>query len=195
MSHADLVLLGRVAVGIAVAFVFGFERQLRGSPAGDRTFALVGAAATAVTAVAGTTSPQAVAGIMTGLGFIGAGVLLRRGGLVTGLTTAAAMFAVAGVGIVIGYGHVLLGVIIAAILLFVLEIQHLPFFKFLDAATYAGRFQNDRIFGASGAGQVQGTTPQPAAPSPVGQSPVAQPAADVPPGPGVPSAPDGPAGS
>ena len=44
MSHADLVLLGRVAVGIAVAFVFGFERQLRGSPAGDRTFSLVGAA-------------------------------------------------------------------------------------------------------------------------------------------------------
>jgi len=145
MSHTDLVLVGRVAVGIAVAFVFGFERQLRGSPAGDRTFALVGAAATAVTAVAGTTSPQAVAGIMTGLGFIGAGVLLRRGGLVTGLTTAAAMFAVAGIGIVIGYGHVLLGVILAAIVLLILEIQHLPFLKFLDAATYADRFQNDRL--------------------------------------------------
>jgi len=154
MSHADVVLLERVAVGIAVAFVFGFERQLRGSPAGDRTFALVGAAATAVTAVAGKTSPQAVAGIMTGLGFIGAGVLLRRGGLVSGLTTAAAMFAVAGVGIVIGYGRVLLGVIVAAILLLILEIQHLPFLKFLDAATYADRFKNDHVFVTSGAEQV-----------------------------------------
>lgn len=146
MSHADLVLLGRVAVGFALAFVFGFERQLRGSPAGDRTFALVGASATAVTAVAGTSSPQAVAGIMTGLGFIGAGVLLRRGGLVRGLTTAASIFAVASIGIVIGYGHVLLGVIIAAALLFVLEIQHIPFFKFLDAANYADRFSDDRVF-------------------------------------------------
>ncbi|HEY1733022.1 MAG TPA: MgtC/SapB family protein [Acidimicrobiales bacterium] len=149
MSHADLVLLGRVAVGIAVAFVFGFERQLRGSPAGDRTFSLVGAASTAVTAVAGLQSPQAVAGIMTGLGFIGAGVLLRRGQLVTGLTTAASIFAVAGIGIVIGYGHVLLGIVLGAILLLILEIQHIPFLRFLDARNYADRFQNDRAFPVS----------------------------------------------
>ncbi len=149
MSHADLVLLGRVAVGIAVAFVFGFERQLRGSPAGDRTFSLVGGASTAVTAVAGLRSPQAVAGIMTGLGFIGAGVLLRRGQLVTGLTTAASIFAVAGIGIVIGYGHVLLGIVLGAILLLILEIQHIPFLRFLDARNYADRFQDDRVFPVS----------------------------------------------
>lgn len=150
MSHADLVLLGRVAVGFAIAYVFGFERQLRGSPAGDRTFALVGSAATAVTAVAGTSSPQAVAGILTGLGFIGAGVVFHQQGLVKGLTTAASIFAVAGMGIVVGYGHELLGVIMAAALLLVLEVQHIPFLKFVDAATYAGRFQDDRVFVSKG---------------------------------------------
>jgi putative Mg2+ transporter-C (MgtC) family protein len=163
MSHSDLVLLGRVAVGIAVAFVFGFERQLRGSPAGDRTFSLVGAAATSVTAVAGIRSPQAVAGIMTGLGFIGAGVLLRRGQLVTGLTTAASIFAVAGIGIVIGYGHVLLGIVLGAILLLILEIQHIPFLRFLDARNYADRFQNDRAFPVS-----TGVPIGPASPGPAG---------------------------
>jgi putative Mg2+ transporter-C (MgtC) family protein len=144
MSHADVLLAERVAVGFAVAFVFGFERQLRGSIAGDRTFALVGAAATAVTAVAGKSSPQAVAGIMTGLGFIGAGVVLHQGALVKGLTTAATMFAVAGIGIVIGYGHLLLGVLVAAALLLVLEIQHTPVLRFLDAMNYTDRFDNDR---------------------------------------------------
>ena len=144
MSHHDLVLIGRVAVGFALAYVFGFERQLRGSPAGDRTFSLVGATATAVTAVAGLRSPQAIAGIVTGLGFIGAGVVFHQRGLVKGLTTAAALFAVAGIGIVVGYGDLWLGVITAAILLFTLELQHIPFLKFLDAATYADRFQPDR---------------------------------------------------
>jgi putative Mg2+ transporter-C (MgtC) family protein len=145
MSHADLVLAGRVAVGFAVAFAFGFERQLRGSIAGDRTFALIGATAAAVTAVAGEKSPQAVAGIMTGLGFIGAGVVFHQGQLVKGLTTAATMFAVAGIGIVIGYGHLLLGVAMAAVLLLVLEIQHAPVLRFLDAAKYADRFDNDQF--------------------------------------------------
>ncbi len=146
MSHADLVLSGRVAVGFAVAFVFGFERQLRGSPAGDRTFALVGAGATAVTAVAGLRSPQAVAGILTGLGFIGAGVIINRTDSVRGLTTAASLFAVASIGIVIGYGHLLLGALIAAVLLLVLEIQHIPFLKAFDAYLWAPRFANDRMF-------------------------------------------------
>ena len=62
--HTDLHLLARVALGIGVGFVFGYERQLRGSPAGNRTFALIGGTAAGVTAVAGTTSPQALAGIL-----------------------------------------------------------------------------------------------------------------------------------
>jgi putative Mg2+ transporter-C (MgtC) family protein len=51
--HTDLHLLARVALGCAVGFAFGFERQLRGSPAGNRTFALIGGTAAAITAVAG----------------------------------------------------------------------------------------------------------------------------------------------
>ncbi len=144
MFHADLHLFARVAIGCAVGFAFGFERQLRGSPAGDRTFALVGGAATAITAVAGQSSPQAVAGILTGIGFIGAGLVFTSGNMVRGLTTAATVFAVAGIGIVLGYGHTFLGLFLAALLMFVLEIEHIPGVRFLDARNYADRFRNDR---------------------------------------------------
>lgn len=143
MGVSDWELLARVAVGFALGYAFGFERQLRGSPAGDRTFALVGGAATAVTSVTAHSSPQAVAGVVTGIGFIGAGVVFHEGGLVRGLTTAAAIFAAAAVGVVVGYNHLLLGVVTAAGFLLTLELQYMPFLRWLDARSYSGRFQSD----------------------------------------------------
>lgn len=143
-SPSELELVGRVVVGFVLAYVFGFERELRGSPAGDRTFSLVGASAAAITAVAGTTAPQAVAGIVTGVGFIGAGVLFRgERQMIKGVTTAATIFAVASIGVVVGYGHVLLGVFTAAVLLLTLEIRHVPGLSRLDARMYRGRFRSD----------------------------------------------------
>jgi putative Mg2+ transporter-C (MgtC) family protein len=141
--HTDIHLLARVALACAFAFVIGFERQLRGSPAGNRTFVLIGGTAAAVTSVAGTTSPQAVAGILTGIGFIGAGLVFVHGPTIRGLTSAATVFAVAGIGIVLGYGHLYLGLFIAIGFLFMLELQHIPGLRFLDASTYADRFAND----------------------------------------------------
>jgi putative Mg2+ transporter-C (MgtC) family protein len=152
MLHGDLPLLERILLGFGLAYAFGFERQPRGSPAGDRTFALVGAASTAITAVAGPTSPQTVAGVVTGVGFIGGGVVFHgAGGLVRGLTSAAAIFGTAGIGIVVGYGHLLLGVVTAALLLLALEIPHAPFLRWLDARTYSHAFEDDQ-FPGSGTG-------------------------------------------
>jgi putative Mg2+ transporter-C (MgtC) family protein len=141
--HTDIHLLARVAVACGIAFAFGFERQLRGSPAGNRTFVLIGGTAAGVTAVAGATSPQAVAGILTGIGFIGAGLVFVHGATVRGLTSAATVFAVAGIGIVLGYGHLYLGLFVAAGFMFMLELQHIPGLRFLDASTFAERFAND----------------------------------------------------
>ena len=146
MAHSDLALLVRILVGFLLAYVLGFERQLRGSVAGDRTFSLVGAAAAAITAVAAKSSPQAIAGVVTGVGFIGGGVVLRgQMGMIRGVTTAATVFAAAGVGIVVGFGHLLLAVITTALLLLTLELQHIPFLRWLDGANYTDRFQKDRV--------------------------------------------------
>lgn len=140
----DLALLARIATGFALAFVIGFERELRGSPAGDRTFALVGGAATAVSATVARNSPQALAGVITGVGFIGAGVVLQgRRELIRGITTASAIFATAGIGIVVGTGHLWLGAVTSGLVLVVLEVRNLPALQRLDARRYRDRFRDD----------------------------------------------------
>ncbi|MDQ6614080.1 MAG: MgtC/SapB family protein [Actinomycetota bacterium] len=146
MAQTDLALLARILVGFSLAYLFGFERQLRGSVAGDRTFSMVGAGAAAITAVAARSSPQAIAGVVTGVGFIGAGVVFRgQLGMIRGVTTAATIFAAAAIGIVAGFGHLLLAVITTSVLLLTLELQHIPFLRWLDATSYAGRFTSDRV--------------------------------------------------
>lgn len=144
MQPNDLDLLARIATGFAVTFAIGFERELRGSSAGDRTFSLIGTAATAVAAVTGKSSPQALAGIITGVGFIGGGLILKgRDDIVRGITTAAAVFAVAAVGLVLGLGHFGLGACLGALTLLILELRYLPGVRVLDARRYAGSFRSD----------------------------------------------------
>ena len=139
-------LILRVVVGFLLAYIFGFERHLRGSPAGDRTFSLVGASAAAITAVCASNSRQAVAGVVTGVGFIGAGVVLHSTDVpVRGVTTAAAILAAAAIGVVSGYGHITLAIVMSALLLLTLEIEHIPFLRRLDAHTYTGRWQLDTV--------------------------------------------------
>ncbi len=140
----ELALMGRVGVGFALAFLVGFERELRGSPAGNRTFALVGTGTAAITAVALKSSPQAVAGAVTGIGFIGAGVVFHgQNELVRGLTTAAGIFASAAIGVVVGSGRLLLGAATAALVLLTLELRYIPGLGLLDASRYQSRFRAD----------------------------------------------------
>ena len=140
MGISELDLLGHVATALGLTYAIGFERQLRGSVAGDRTFAVVGTSAAAITAVTHASSPQAIAGIVTGIGFIGGGVVFRgRSGPVHGVTTAATILAAAAVGIVVGYGYLLLGLLLAAGLLLLLEIPQIPLLRAIDARTYADR--------------------------------------------------------
>jgi putative Mg2+ transporter-C (MgtC) family protein len=137
-------LIARVAIGFGLAFLLGFERELRGSQAGDRTFALVGASVTAVTATLWRQAPQAIAGALTGIGFIGAGVVLRgQNDLVRGITTAAAIFATAAIGIVVGTGHIGLGIASTLGMLFTLELRNIPVVNRIDARRYQSAFRND----------------------------------------------------
>jgi putative Mg2+ transporter-C (MgtC) family protein len=144
MSHDDLVLLGRVCVAFVCCFVVGFEREVRGAAAGNRTFALVGLGAAAITAVTIRDAPQAVAGIVTGVGFIGASLVLRGDrGRLFGVTSAASVFAITGIGIVAGAGHLVLAVIVTVLVLLDLELRHLPGFRRLDARRYEAMIESD----------------------------------------------------
>ncbi len=103
----------RMGTAILCGSVIGFERQIRGKPAGIRTSILVCLAtqvfvqlAVAIDTGNGAEGPSRVIGqVVTGVGFLGAGVILAREGLVTGVTSAAVIWVLAAVGATIGVGH------------------------------------------------------------------------------------------
>ena len=143
-DHAEWVLLEHVLLAFALSFVIGFEREIRGAPAGDRTYAIVGTAAAAITAVAFDRSPQTVAGVVTGIGFVGAGMVFRGSeGMIKGVTSAATLLAVVAIGVVSGSGHGLLACAITALLLVDLELRHIPVLRLLDSRRYVGRIGDD----------------------------------------------------
>jgi putative Mg2+ transporter-C (MgtC) family protein len=110
-----LHLLGATAVGL----LLGYERSYHGRAAGMRTYALVCVASTMLTAIDGfphewygghapisaTSDPtRTIQGIMTGIGFLGAGVIIKDGYTIRGLSTAASIWMTAAIGIIIGVG-------------------------------------------------------------------------------------------
>ncbi len=109
MFDLQLVSLGKLLAAILLGSLIGIERQMHGRPAGLRTHILVCMGATLVMMVsesfAGTVDPgRAVAGIVTGVGFLGAGVIVKSRDVVRGLTTAACIWFAATVGILVGQG-------------------------------------------------------------------------------------------
>jgi putative Mg2+ transporter-C (MgtC) family protein len=144
MSWADSAHL---VVAVALTYLLGFERDLRGAPTGDRVFALVGAGSGVVGIIAANGAPNALAGAITGIGFIGGGLVFRQAfgsrRVVTGITTAAAIFAAAGIGAAAGQGRLLIAAVGTALCLFVLEIRHMRWLRILDGRRWARYFPDD----------------------------------------------------
>jgi putative Mg2+ transporter-C (MgtC) family protein len=141
----DLALFGRVALGAALGYLIGFEREMRGQDAGDRTFSLVALGSAAFTAIAVDAFPASaeklIAGVVTGVGFIGGGLLLRHQetGMVKGLTTAAALWAASAVGVVAGAARPMLAVLTTLLILVALEVREIPGVRIVDARRYIRR--------------------------------------------------------
>lgn len=97
---------GRLLLAAFLGSLVGWQREYEGRPAGVRTHALVCLGACLMTLVRFETGDpgRIAAQIVTGIGFLGAGVILRRGVTVRGLTTAATIWTVAGIGIAVGAG-------------------------------------------------------------------------------------------
>jgi len=139
--NGDIVV--RIVVAFLLTFALGWERQVRGSAAGDRTFSLIGVA-TAVIGVLAQGALTIMTGAITGVGFIGAGLLFRGAdaqiGVVHGMTTAASVLAAAAIGAVSGEGQPLLACIATAAVLLILELRYIPFLRMLDASRWEDRF-------------------------------------------------------
>jgi putative Mg2+ transporter-C (MgtC) family protein len=120
LSEAELIILGRAALAAALGLVIGWERKVMGSSVGGRTIGLAALTAATLTALGleifATGTDRIVQGIVTGIGFLGAGVIIHgASGEVRGLTTAASMWAMTAVGVAVGSGHELLGILLAAL--------------------------------------------------------------------------------
>ncbi|MGA7272655.1 MAG: MgtC/SapB family protein [Acidimicrobiia bacterium] len=107
-----------VATGLSA--LLGLEREISGKEAGLRTHALVGLGAALFTLLSRSVFPNAdtarvAAGIVSGVGFLGAGAIFRSGPLVKGLTTAAGLWAVAAVGMAAGTDQILLATLATAL--------------------------------------------------------------------------------
>ena len=114
----------------ALSGIIGFQRERVGKPVGLRTHALIGLGAALFT-IAGvfgfsdTATARIAAGIVTGVGFLGAGTILHRtGGVIEGLTTAATIWLVAAIGIASAVGMYLIAAAATAVTLLVLYLPH-----------------------------------------------------------------------
>jgi putative Mg2+ transporter-C (MgtC) family protein len=127
MSEWEVV--ARTFVALVAGGAIGLERSFHGRAAGLRTYALVcfGSAllvAGTLYAYAGSAdaATRVIQGIVTGIGFLGAGVIVKEGFSVRGLTTAASIWVVSAIGVVIGSGSYLSGGEAAAVTLIALAL-------------------------------------------------------------------------
>lgn len=131
MTLIDLVSIDPFAwhsVGVALlcGFIVGCERQLRGKPVGIRTSALISLGtyifiATAMQVQTDATDPSRIIGqVITGIGFLGAGVMLARDGVVVGVTSAATIWSLAAIGVCIAVGYPATAIKLSLVIVFVL---------------------------------------------------------------------------
>lgn len=127
MAGADIDLSDvlKIALALIVGGLLGAEREYRDKAAGFRTLVLICVGATLFTMFSidvgfGKDPSRIAAGVVSGVGFLGAGVIMRDGGSVTGLTTAATIWLTAALGMGIGAGYFGITVVAAALILLVL---------------------------------------------------------------------------
>ena len=122
-NHIDLI---KIAVSVMCGSIIGFEREYKNKSAGLRTMILICLGATVFTMVsqkAGEMSDDRIAAnIITGIGFIGAGVIFKDGLSISGLTTASVIWVTASLGMAIGIGHFTMSLILTGLIILVLSL-------------------------------------------------------------------------
>ncbi|MEI6612619.1 MgtC/SapB family protein [Polynucleobacter sp.] len=155
MDQTSLLITTNLLASLIAGGIIGMERSLHGRPAGFRTHALVCLASSLLMSVTAfqsswitvdnnelfRTDPTRMAqGIMTGIGFLGAGVIFKKGLNVRGLTTAASIWITAAIGILFGIGFYF-----PAIIATVLALITLSLFRWIEAKIPSHHYVNNTI--------------------------------------------------
>ncbi len=121
----------RIGTSVACGMIVGLERQLRGKPVGIRTSSLIVLGTYLFVAIAisfqgSVVDPSRIVGqIVTGVGFLGAGVMLAKDGMVVGVTSAATIWALASIGVcvaVVGEFVAIKLAIVVIVILYVVDV-------------------------------------------------------------------------
>jgi len=133
MTEKEMLI--RIGVILLLSAVVGIDREIKHKPAGIKTHMLVGLGSTIFTLVSismfymfkndAPIDPGRIAAqIVTGIGFLGAGTIIQSRGTVTGLSTAASLWAVAGIGLATGMGMYLVAGVSTAAIVFIFIITN-----------------------------------------------------------------------
>ncbi len=138
--HTELTLLPRLLIATVLGGIIGFEREVHGRPAGIRTYAAVSLGAAMFTIINAhvpnlSDHTRIVSNIVSGIGFLGAGIIFRDAGngLITGLTTAATLWATAAVGVATGFGMYIISIASTVTLFLLLYLNNASFIKRLKS--------------------------------------------------------------
>jgi putative Mg2+ transporter-C (MgtC) family protein len=125
----QLIMAARVLLAGALSALIGWQREKAHKPAGFRTHILIGLGAALFTVISvnftGGDPSRIAAGVVTGIGFLGAGAIIHRTRAVEGLTTAASIWVTAAIGLACGAGFYIIAAVTALIVYLVL-LLHRP---------------------------------------------------------------------
>lgn len=135
----QLELGARLLAAVLLGGIIGLERERHGHAAGLGTFAMVTLGACVFSLVSdlvfasASDNTRIASGVVEGIGFLGAGIIIQGRGGVSGLTTAATLWAAAAVGMLVGYGLYVLAVMTTVAILLILVIRYVgPIARTLD---------------------------------------------------------------
>ena len=132
---AQLGMLPDLLLSIILGFAIGFERRMRSKEAGIRTHTIVAFGSALMMIIskyafdAEADSARVAAQIVAGIGFLGAGIIVYRKNVVHGLTTAAGVWATAGIGMACGGGLWLIAILATTILILIQWCLHRKIFR------------------------------------------------------------------
>ena len=123
----ELELILRLIISFVLSMIIGFEREISLKPAGLRTHILVSVASTLFTilsfhAFPGSDPSRLAASILVGIGFIGAGTIIKTKEKIIGLTTATTLWIVTSIGIAVGAGYYLLASVVSVLAYLILKL-------------------------------------------------------------------------
>ncbi|HHW46434.1 MAG TPA: MgtC/SapB family protein [Clostridiales bacterium] len=140
-----LIWIFRIMLAGLCGFFIGLERESRSKEAGVRTHTIVAMASALIMVVSkygfadvyDSDASRIAAQIVSGIGFLGAGIIIYRRDILRGVTTAAGIWATAGIGMAMGSGLCITGLCFTILLIIIQILLHMPPFKALKESNYS----------------------------------------------------------